>query len=159
MRAQPVRISLTTLSKSGRRVRGPGRSGRCARLLGLVVGVVRVQLLDAVWVFAHVSVRRVPVRRRGEDQRAAAAELVEQSAAELTCVTADRDRRPLGALRFGMEHVAGSKRGPAWLELDSECTPVEMDSLDERGADAAHWVEHEVARLAVAADRFARERG
>ena len=58
-----------------------------------------------------------------------------------------------------MEHVAGSKRGPAWLELDSERTPVEVDRLDERGADAAHWVEHEVARLAVAADRFARERG
>ena len=66
------------------------------------------------------------------DAKQRAAELVEQSAAELACVTAHRDRRPLSALRFGMQHVAGSKRGPAWLELDSKRTPVEMDRLDER---------------------------
>ena len=36
---------------------------------------------------------------------------------------------------------------------------AEMDRLDERRADATHRVEHELARLAVAADDRARELG
>jgi hypothetical protein len=47
-----------------------------------VVGVVVVELLDPVCVLAHMPVRRGAVGRRGEDERAAVAVLVEQAAAE-----------------------------------------------------------------------------
>ena len=86
-------------------------------------------------------------------------ELVEQARAEVTRVAAHRHRLTVRALLPGVEDVPGGDRRPLRFELDADRAAAEMDRLDERGPDPAHRIEDELAGLAVAADRLARERG
>jgi hypothetical protein len=57
-----------------------------------------------------------------------------------------------------VEVSAGEPR-PALLELDAESVAAEADRLEQRGADAAHRVDDEVAGVAVGADRAPRQFG
>ena len=54
--------------------------------------------------------------------------------------------------------VGNGEPRPAWLELDADGAAVEACGLDERRADPAHGIDHEVAGVAVGFDRAARER-
>lgn len=58
-----------------------------------------------------------------------------------------------------MHDVRRGEVGPALRQLDPDRVAIEADRLSDAGADAAHRVDDEVARIAVALDRTTREFG
>src|SRR5205823_11616367 len=78
---------------------------------------------------SDVPVCRWAIGRRGENECAAVAVVVEQAAAETACVSLQRDPAASGALRFGVADVGGGKRRPARLQLDADRLPFEMRCL------------------------------
>ena len=67
------------------------------------------------------------------------------------------DERPRAAANIADEARRYLDAVEVFASLDADRVAAEVDRLDERRADAAHRVEHELARLAVAADDRARE--
>jgi hypothetical protein len=101
----------------------------------------------------------VGVGRRGQHERNLSRVLVEQPAAELAGVALRHERLALRTLASGVLNVAGGERGPPLLELDSERGSPCVDRLNERCGYPAHRVEHDIAGIAVGADRSQGELG
>ncbi len=108
---------------------------------------------------AGVAERRVAVGGRGQDERHAAGELIEHAAAEIARVTVDDLCSAGCALLSRLRQVLGGEGRPPGLQLHTDRAAILVYGLDQRRRDSAHWVEHQVAGLAVRCDRTACDLG